>query len=136
MKTKKVDKADLPASSFAYVGDPEDTSTWKLPIYFFADTKKAVNHIKDALARFAETKGIPENEREAVSLLVVGAALAHGIKVDRSQFASKSEKSKAVEPPAPAPKPPARVEKDLELDALIAMADRQAEAMLRAIGLE
>jgi HK97 family phage prohead protease len=80
-KTKKVDGVELPASSFAYVGDEKVTSTWKLPIHFPGDNEKTINHIKNALARFPDTKGIPASESSAVYHKIVGAAKAHGIKV-------------------------------------------------------
>lgn len=80
-KTKKVDGADLPASSFAYVGDKNDTSTWKLPIHFPGDVAKTQSHIRNALARFSQTKGIPSGEKDRVWHRIVGAAKAHGIHV-------------------------------------------------------
>src|SRR6202789_2607833 len=39
-KTKTVAGVKLPASSFAHVGDENETSTWKLPIEFPGDEKK------------------------------------------------------------------------------------------------
>jgi HK97 family phage prohead protease len=84
-KTKKVAGVDLPASSFAYVGDESDTSTWKLPIHFPGDDTKTVNHIKDAIGRFPQTKGIPNSEKSAVWHKIVGAAKAHGIKVNEEK---------------------------------------------------
>ena len=44
-KTKTVDGQQLSASDHAYVGDPNDTSTWKLPI-------KDKSHVQNALSRF------------------------------------------------------------------------------------
>lgn len=84
-KTKKVAGIELPASSFAYVGDEKDTSTWKLPIHFPGDAAKTVNHIKNALARFPDTKGIPASDSSAVWHKIVGAAKAHGIKVNEKK---------------------------------------------------
>jgi len=82
LKTRKIDGQHLPASAFAYVGNDEDTSTWKLPIHFPSDSRKNINHIKNALARFAETKGIPGSALPEVAQKILGAATAHGIKVD------------------------------------------------------
>jgi hypothetical protein len=84
-KTKKVDGVDLGPSSFAYVGDESDTNTWKLPIHFPGDERKTANHIKNALARFAETGGIPECERVSTWLILFGAARSHGIPVQLTQ---------------------------------------------------
>jgi hypothetical protein len=79
-KTKRVADEDLPASAFAYVGDPEDTSTWKLPIHF-SDEEKTKSHIRNALARFEQTEGIPEGERAKVKARIIAAAKKHGIEV-------------------------------------------------------
>jgi HK97 family phage prohead protease len=80
-KTKKVDGVDLTSECFAYVGDPEKTSTWKLPIKFPDDEEKTKSHIDDALARFDQTKGIPADEKPKVLAKIKAAAKAHGIKV-------------------------------------------------------
>ena len=83
-KTKKVGGVcgvNLPSSSFAYVGDESDTSTWKFPIHFPGDEPATRNHIKNALARFSETGAIPECERASVFLILCGAARSHGITV-------------------------------------------------------
>jgi hypothetical protein len=80
VKTKKVAGVDLQMSSFAFVGDPEKPDTWKLPIYFPGDAAKTRNHIKNTLERFAATK-IPDEQRAEVWRMIVGAAMAHGIRV-------------------------------------------------------
>ena len=79
-KTKRVAGEDLPSSAFAYVGDPEDTSTWKLPIKFSTD-EKTKSHIRNALSRFNQTQGIPAGERSKVYQRIVSAAKQHGIDV-------------------------------------------------------
>jgi HK97 family phage prohead protease len=79
-KTKRVDGEDLPASAFAYVGDANDTSTWKLPIKFSTE-EKTKSHIANALARFGQTNGIPDSEKPAVLAKIKAAANAHGIHV-------------------------------------------------------
>lgn len=81
-KTKRVAGVDLPASSFAYVGDPEKTATWKLPIEFPGDEEKTKRHIRNALARFSQAKGIPADKKEEVKAKIVAAAKKHGIDVD------------------------------------------------------
>ena len=80
-KTKTVDGVALSASSFAYIGDPDKPDTWKLPIYFPGDEKKTTDHVKDALARFNQTEGIPASEQAHIYAKIVGAAKAHGIQV-------------------------------------------------------
>ncbi len=79
-KTKRVDGEDLPASAFAYVGDGNDTSTWKLPIKFSTE-EKTQSHLRNALARFGQTKGIPDGEKLTVLAKIKAAANAHGIHV-------------------------------------------------------
>jgi hypothetical protein len=77
-QTKRVAGEDLTSDCFAYVGDKEDTSTWKLPIKFSTD-EKTKRHIRNALARFDQTKGIPEAEKESVKAKILAAAKKHGI---------------------------------------------------------
>jgi Escherichia/Staphylococcus phage prohead protease len=80
-KTKRVDGVDLTADCFAYVGDPDKTATWKLPIKFPGDEDKTKSHIRNALARFNQTKGIPADKKDAVWNKIVAAAKKYGIKV-------------------------------------------------------
>jgi len=61
-------------SDFAYVGDPDDKSTWKLPIHDEA-------HAKNALARFNQTDGIPSDKKDGVWKKIVAACKKFGIKV-------------------------------------------------------
>lgn len=82
-KTKRVDGEDLTASAFAYVGDPEKTDTWKLPIKF-SDEEKTKTHIRNALARFDQTEGIPEGEKAKVKAKIEAAAKEHGIDVGKT----------------------------------------------------
>jgi hypothetical protein len=77
-QTKRVAGEDLTADCFAYIGDPEDTSTWKLPIKFSTE-EKTVSHLRNALARFGATQGIPESEKAAVLAKIKHAAKEHGI---------------------------------------------------------
>ncbi len=82
LKTKKVaGHFDLPASSFAYVGDLEDPATWKLPIFVPGNVPVSRNLLKSALFRFSDTKDIPASERQNIALTLNGAAKAHGIRV-------------------------------------------------------
>ncbi|MGB6690863.1 MAG: HK97 family phage prohead protease [Terracidiphilus sp.] len=80
-KTKKVDGVELTHDCFAYVGDVNDPETWKLPIKFPGDETETVNHIKGALARFDQTEGIPDSEKQNVFDRIVAAAKEHGIDV-------------------------------------------------------
>jgi hypothetical protein len=73
-KTKRVGGKDLPASAFAHVGDPDDPATWKLPIHDKA-------HAQNALARFNQTQGIPDDQKKKVKNKIVAAAKEHGIDV-------------------------------------------------------
>jgi len=88
-KTKRVAGEDLESSAFAYVGDPDKTETWKLPIKFSND-EKTKRHIRNALARFEQTKGIPEDKKEEVKAKIHAAATAHGI--DVTEPSAKSAK--------------------------------------------
>lgn len=79
-KTKRVAGEDLPASAFAYVGDPNKTDTWKLPIKFSTEAKSK-SHVRNALARFNQTQGIPASEKAKVRQKIVNAARKYGIDV-------------------------------------------------------
>jgi hypothetical protein len=76
--TKTVDGEELKDSAFAYVGDPAKTDTWKLPIIFSTEEKTKA-HIRNALARFGQTQGIPAGEKPAVLAKIKEAAKKHGI---------------------------------------------------------
>jgi hypothetical protein len=80
-KTKTVAGVALTAECFAYVGDPEKTSTWKLPIKFPGDDAKTKSHIRNALARFDQTQGIPADKKAEVKAKIHAAATTHGIDV-------------------------------------------------------
>lgn len=98
-KTKRVAGEDLEASAFAYVGDPEKTDTWKLPIKFSTEAKTK-RHIRNALARFEQTKGIPEGEKEKVKAKIEAAAKDHSIDGNKSvqvRELLKAEIDKAAE---------------------------------------
>jgi hypothetical protein len=82
-KTKTEGGKELSASDHAYVGDPEDPSTWKLRI----DDKA---HIQDALARFNQTD-LPADKKQAVAKKLASKARAAGI--DPSGFEKEHVKS-------------------------------------------
>ena len=81
-KTKRKGGKDLTADCFAYVGDKSDPSTWKLPIKSpDGDTAWEKSHIRNALARFDQTQGIPADERAKVKAKIEAAAKKHDIEV-------------------------------------------------------
>lgn len=85
-KTKTVDGKPLPVEKFAMVGDPEDISTWHLPI--------DDDHIDSALDMFGhETHGTAD-QKSAAARKIAAAARAKGIDSDRiKNFESKYCKS-------------------------------------------
>ena len=88
--TKKIDGQDLPASAFAYVGDASNWRTFLLPIHFAGNREKTKNHIRNAMSRFSETKGIPAAQASEVWQRILGAARAHGIDANpRQPFRAK-----------------------------------------------
>jgi HK97 family phage prohead protease len=98
-KTKRVDGMDLTASCFAYVGDPDKTETWKLPIRFPGNDAKTKSHIRNALARFSQTQGIPDTERASVLAKIKRAAKAAGIDTGKAaqDFNSSLEEMQALD---------------------------------------
>src|SRR6185437_11790263 len=78
-KTKTVDGKTLTAKAFAYVGDPNDPSTWKLPVF-------DKGHAQDALSRFDQAE-IPAGAKAKVAKKLVAAAKRFGI--DASSFAKE-----------------------------------------------
>ena len=80
-RTKKVDGKNLPASAFASVGDPNDTSTWKLPIHDKA-------HADNAAARLNQTDGI---DKEAAKAKIEAAQKKFGEKKDDKRSLNPDE---------------------------------------------
>jgi hypothetical protein len=147
-KTKKVGGVDLGQHCFAFAGDPENTDTWKHPIFFPGDEGKSINHIKSSLSRFDETKGIPESERRTVWLILTGAAKAHGLHVEPKHFQSESQPTEnKVAQPCSVPGTTVEVElkalelnnanglTDAEMAEAIAIADQRSDAVLKSLGL-
>lgn len=79
-KTKRVDGEDLTADAFLIVGDPEDTSTWKLP-WKFSTEEKTKTHLQNALARFNQLKGVSKEDKDAAWEKLVKLCKEHDIKV-------------------------------------------------------
>ena len=79
LKTKTVDGVKLPASCFAYVGDPDKVETWVFPIEFPGDVEKTKEHIQLAIDLWKTDKTVPDADREKVWEKIAAAAKAHGI---------------------------------------------------------
>lgn len=79
-QTKSVGGVEHPAKDFAYVGNPDDVSTWKYPIF-------DASHTRNALARWGQEKDIPAAEKSKVFARIKAAATKHGVEVSE-----KSEK--------------------------------------------
>jgi hypothetical protein len=74
VRTKKVGGKNLTKDKFAYVGDPTKTETWKLPIH-------DAGHVRNALARFNQTEGIPADKKAGVYRKIKAAAEKFDIQV-------------------------------------------------------
>jgi hypothetical protein len=135
-KKKTVAGVELCSSSFAYVGNENNPTTWLLPLFVRGDAKKTSNLIASALHRVDAVKGIPNDQRATVRLLLYGAAIAHGLHIDRSKFAAPVIQT--AEPPTPAV--PVVVQEPIETDpevlAAIVRADLLADRLLRSLGLD
>lgn len=79
-KTKRVDGEDLTADAFLIVGDKNDTSTWKLPVKFSTEAKTA-SHLRNALARFGQLKGVSQEEKDVAWKKLVSLCKKHDIEV-------------------------------------------------------
>jgi hypothetical protein len=66
-KAKLVDGKHLSASAFAYVGDPYEQSTWKLPL-------AEKQHVVNALAQYEKAEGIPAIKKPEVLARIAKAA--------------------------------------------------------------
>ncbi len=73
-RTKTVGDKVLRASDYAWIGDPNNTKTWKLPV----DT---LERTASALLRFHQTKGIPDDKKDGVWRVVVSACKQFGVAV-------------------------------------------------------
>ncbi len=113
VKTKKIAGVDCGPQCFAYVGDVEDTSTWKLCLRIPGDAQKTINQVKNSLARFHEAQGLPTGQRSALFNRLVGAAIVLGI---------------------PVQKDPVVIVTDVELEMILA--ERQANDLVSKISFE
>ena len=74
VRTKKVGGANLTKDKFAFVGDANDTSTWKFPVH-------DASHARNALARWGQHTGIPAESEAGVYGKIKSAAKKFGIEV-------------------------------------------------------
>lgn len=72
--TRRVGGLDLASDAFAYVGDPENPSTWKYAMHDGA-------HVRSALARWGQEKGIPATAIETVYGRLKSAAEKFGVEL-------------------------------------------------------
>lgn len=79
-RTKMVDGKELTAEDFAFVGDPEDMSTWKLPMH-------DADHARNALARFNQTDFPDAEAKKGAARKLLASAKRFGI--DASGFADE-----------------------------------------------
>jgi uncharacterized protein len=85
-KTKRVDGEDLAADCFLIVGDPADTKTWKLP-WKFSTEEKIQNHLRNALARFNQLKGVSEEDKKTAWSALVKLCKEHDVEVTEASSA-------------------------------------------------
>jgi hypothetical protein len=128
MKTMRVGNKHLSAVCFAYVPDPENPKTWRVALRVPGDVALSVNHIKNAIHRFSETKGIPDHALSTVWNLIVGAAKGHGIAVDPRQ-PERANGTESVPSPATSDKIAAKSEDRTEEAMLELAAERFFEKM-------
>ena len=89
-KTASVGGVQHPASDFAYVGDPADPSTWKLPIFDKA-------HADNAAARLNQTQGIPADAMAGVKAKIVAAQDKFGTKAPTPAVLAPSKKQALID---------------------------------------
>jgi hypothetical protein len=90
-KTKRVAGIDLSAKCFLVAPDPEDTRTWRLPIFVPGDARLTTNFVKNACARFHQTQGIPAGQRSALWNRLIGCCLALGLPVQKDPVVAVTE---------------------------------------------
>src|SRR5262249_23675029 len=110
-------------------------STWKLPIYFPGDNAKTVNHIKDALGRFKQTRGIADGELSSVWFTLFGAATALGIYI-ASEFVAHQPTQSAPLTDRVAPRPEPTAADPRLIRQLEALADQRADELLASLSFD
>jgi hypothetical protein len=81
--TRKVAGIDLGPKSFLVAPDPEDASTWRLPVFVPGDAKLTTNLVKNACARFHQTQWIPVGQRSALWNRLIGCCLVLGLPIQK-----------------------------------------------------
>lgn len=89
-QTKKVDGEELPQSAFLIHGDPDDKSTWKLPVRF-STLAKSEKHVRLAIDLFSTLKGVSEDEKARAWKELEALAEKYGIKIDSEDDARARE---------------------------------------------
>jgi uncharacterized protein len=79
-KTKSVDGESLTADCFLIVGDPDKTATWDLPWKFSTDDKIKA-HLRDALGRFNQVKGVSDAQLKAAWKQLLKLCKQYGIDI-------------------------------------------------------
>ena len=134
-KTKRVAGQDLSQERFAFVADPKNTKTWLFPICVPGNEELTRHLVKNALARFDVTKGLPEHMRIEIWFTLFGAAKVLRIPVERREFPRFTAKPSAAEMKAIELDETQGVS-DAELARAIAEADYKASALLKQLGLD
>ena len=97
-KTKRVDGEDLTAGDFIIAKDKEDPKTWKLP-WHFSTEEKTVSHLRNALSRFSQLKGVTAEEKATAWKKLVRLCKQYDIEVseDDKKNAWKNEQIPAAD---------------------------------------
>jgi hypothetical protein len=91
-KTKRVNKTDLSAKCFLFVGNPKDTKTWLLPVFDPTSAAKSKQNIATNLFHFDQVaKGIPQAQHRALRAQLEGAAQSHGLNLPSSDDVAVSD---------------------------------------------
>ncbi len=91
VKTKRVDGVEYQARSFAYVGDPNDTATWRF-LYAADDPKISAKHVRAAIEAYQLTDGVPAEARDGVLTKLLGAAEVLKVDFPKSLLIRKDKK--------------------------------------------
>jgi HK97 family phage prohead protease len=83
-KTKRVDGEDLTSDCFLIVGDPQDTSTWKLPVKFSTE-EKSKEHVQKAIQLFSTMKDVSEDVKKKAWTKLMKLAKKYGIEVSAEE---------------------------------------------------
>lgn len=81
-KTKRVDGEDLTWECFIVALDHNDPETWHLP-YKFSTVEKTKSHLRDALGRIDQVKGLSKEQKHAAYAKLVRLCKQYGIEVSQ-----------------------------------------------------